>query len=96
MNTEAVTILIEIHAKPGREQEARDALTHAIATTVKPGMVSAEIFADERDPGAFYSTQIWENPDFFKLHMGEVHGGMAEATSMLREPPRTTILRKIA
>lgn len=96
MNTEAVTILIEIHAKPGREQEARDALTHAIATTVKPGMVSAEIFADEHDPGAFYSTQIWENANFFQLHMGEVRGGMAEATAMLREPPRTTILRRIA
>jgi quinol monooxygenase YgiN len=96
MNTEAVTILIEIHAKPGQEQEARDALTRAIATTAKPGMVSAEIFADERDPGAFYSTQLWENTDFFKTHMGEVRGGMAEATSMLREPPRTTILKQIA
>jgi len=59
-------------------------------------MVSAEIFADPRDPGAFYSTQRWENSGFFQAHMGEVRGGMAEATSMLREPPRTTILRRIA
>lgn len=96
MNTEAVTILIEIHAKPGREQEARDALTQAIATTAKPGMLSAEVFADERDPGAFFSTQRWESADFFQAHMGEVRGGMAEATAMLREPPRTTILKHIA
>lgn len=95
MNTAAVTILIEIHAKPGQEQQARDALTHAIANTAKPGMVSAEVFADEHDPGAFYSIQRWENVEFFNAHMGQVRGGMAEATAMLREPPRTAVLRSI-
>ena len=84
-----------IHAKPGREQEARDALTHAIATTAKPGMVSGEIFADEHDPDAFYSTQLWDNADSSKAHMGEVRGGMqAHALAGLRWLVKDEALRE--
>ncbi|WP_344900224.1 antibiotic biosynthesis monooxygenase family protein [Actinomadura meridiana] len=90
----AVTVLIEIHAKEGREQEARDALLHAISTSEKPGMVGSREYDDINDPGAFYAIQEWENVEAFHQHMQDAaDSGMAEATSMLREPPRTTILR---
>ncbi|MFE0153554.1 putative quinol monooxygenase [Nonomuraea sp. NPDC059007] len=92
---DAVTVLIEIHAKDGREREARDALVHAIQTSAKPGFLSARIFAHATDPGAFYSVQEWESASAFHLHMAEAAPGMAEATDMLREPPTTAVLQPI-
>lgn len=93
---DAVTVLIEIHAKEGWEQEARDALLHAISTSEKPGMVDSREFDDINDPGAFYAIQEWENMEAFHQHMQDAADtGMAEATSMLREAPRTTILRNV-
>lgn len=94
--TAPTTILIEIHAKPGHEQEARDGLVTAIATSAKPGFLSSEVFEDLNDPGAFYAVQTWENAAAFRAHMAEAARGMAEATSMLRDAPKTSILRQIA
>lgn len=95
-DTQAVTILIEIHAKEGAERESRDALVHAIKTSVKPGFLGSRIYANPADPGAFYSIQQWENQQAFHDHMAEARDGMAEATSMLREAPRTAVLTQIA
>ncbi|MDQ1293177.1 MAG: hypothetical protein QG608_1058 [Actinomycetota bacterium] len=94
--TAAVTILIEIHAKHGQEQDARDGLVTAITTSVKPGFLGSEVFEDLNDPCAFYSVQSWENAAAFRAHMAEAAEGMAEATSMLRDAPRTSVLRRIA
>lgn len=94
--TAAVTILIEIHARAGQEEEARDALVTAIATSLKPGLLDSQVFEEIDDPGAYYAVQRWENADAFRAHMAEAAGGMAEATSMLREAPRTAILHHVA
>ncbi|MFI6906117.1 putative quinol monooxygenase [Nonomuraea sp. NPDC050394] len=95
MTNDAVTVLIEIHAKDGREQEARDALIHAIETSVKPGFLGARVFGHATDPGAFYSVQEWESASAFHAHMAEMAAGMAEATAMLAEPPATAVLQLI-
>jgi hypothetical protein len=39
--------------------------------------------------------QEWENSQAFHAHMAEAAEGMAEATSMLREAPKTTVLHPI-
>jgi quinol monooxygenase YgiN len=95
-HTNAVTVFIEIHAKVGEESVARDALIHAIATSDKPGFLGSSVYEDLRDPGTFYSIQEWQDTASFQAHMGEAREGMAEATSMLRDAPRTAVLRKIA
>ncbi|GAA5063359.1 putative quinol monooxygenase [Nocardia callitridis] len=91
-----VTVLIEIHAKPGQENDARIALLHAIQTSAKPGLVSSTEYEDSNDPGAFYAIQVWENTAAFDAHMRDAaENGMSEATQVLREPPRTTVLHTI-
>ncbi|MGH3584763.1 MAG: putative quinol monooxygenase [Pseudonocardia sp.] len=90
-----VTVLIEIHAKDGEEQQARDALVHAIRTSAKPGFLGSREYADVRDPGAFYAVQEWESTDAFHAHMADAAEGMEAATAMLREPPKTALLRTI-
>ena len=95
-NPRTVTVLIEIHAEEGAEQEAGAALVHAIKTSVKPGFLGSREFTDVRDPGAFYAVQEWESVDAFHAHMADAADGLKDATSMLREPPSTTVLRTIA
>lgn len=95
-DTTAVTILIEIHAKPGREAEARDALRRAIRTSAKPGMVGSREFADDADSRTFHAIQEWDSEQAFRAHMSEVSGGMSEATAMLSRPPRTAVLRRLS
>jgi quinol monooxygenase YgiN len=91
-----VTVLIEIHAKPGQEDVARKALVTNIETSEKPGLLSFVVYSDNKDPSAFYSTQEWESMACFHDHMNAAKSGLAEATSMLREPPRTCILHQIS
>lgn len=96
-NQGTITVLIEIHAKEGQEQEARDALLHAIQTSEKPGLVSSTEYGDLHDTGAFYAIQVWETEDAFRAHMEDAaKSGMNEAIQVLREHPRTAVLRTIA
>ncbi|MYW01000.1 antibiotic biosynthesis monooxygenase [Streptomyces sp. SID3343] len=95
-NHGTVTVLIEIHAKDGREREARDSLLHAIQTSEKPGLVSSTEYEDLDDPGAFHAIQVWENADAFHAHMEDAaRSGMDEAIQVLRERPKTAVLRAI-
>jgi quinol monooxygenase YgiN len=92
----AVTVLIEIHAKDGQEKDARDGLLHAIQTSEKPGLIGSAEYEDISDPGAFYAVQQWENVEAFQAHMKDAaETGMNEAIQALREPPRTAVLRAI-
>lgn len=95
-NQSSITILIEIHAREGQEQEARDALLHAIQTSEKPGLISSTEYEDTNDPGAFYAVQVWENAAAFRAHMEDAaNSGMTEAIQVLREHPKTAVLRTI-
>ncbi|MER5936894.1 antibiotic biosynthesis monooxygenase [Streptomyces sp. NPDC001928] len=64
---------------------------HAIETSAEPGFLGARVFAHATDPGAFYSVQEWESAQAFRAHMAEAAQGMAEATAMLSEAPRTAV-----
>ncbi|MFI5958915.1 putative quinol monooxygenase [Cryptosporangium sp. NPDC051539] len=91
-----VTVLIEIHAKKGQEQQARDGLLNAIQTSEKPGFLGSREYGDLNDPGAFYAVQEWKSIEAFRQHMADAAAGdFAEATSMLSEPPKTAVLRTI-
>lgn len=93
---DTVTVLIEIHAEEGQETRARDSLLHAIQTSEKPGLISSTEYEDLNDSGAFYAIQVWENADAFHTHMKDAaENGMSEAIQVLREHPKTTVLRTI-
>uniref|UniRef100_A0AAU2VN31 Antibiotic biosynthesis monooxygenase n=1 Tax=Streptomyces sp. NBC_00008 TaxID=2903610 RepID=A0AAU2VN31_9ACTN len=93
---DAVTVLIEIHAKDGQEEDARHALLHAIETSAKPGLISSTEYEDFDDSGAFYAIQVWEDMEAFHAHMEDAsENGMNEAIQVLRAHPRTAVLRAI-
>lgn len=90
-----ITVFIEIHARSGEEAIAREAFTKTIETSEKPGLLSYEIFEDVNEPDTFYSTQEWESLEAFQAHMHAASSGLKQATAMLRDIPRTSILRRI-
>ena len=54
-----------------------------------------KVVGNASDPGAFYSTQEWENLEAFHAHMSAAKTGFKEATKMLRDAPRTRVLKRI-
>ncbi|MFJ4854318.1 MULTISPECIES: putative quinol monooxygenase [unclassified Streptomyces] len=95
-STDTVTVLIEIHAKDGQEEDARLGLLHAIETSAKPGLISSTEYEDTEDSGAFYAIQVWENMEAFHAHMKDAaENGMGEAIQVLRAQPKTAVLRAI-
>lgn len=93
--SDGVTIFIEIHAKYGKEEDTRKVFTTTIMTTEKPGLLDYEIFEDSNVPGTFYSIQNWESIEAFHAHMSAAKSGLKEATIILRDTPRTSILKRI-
>ena len=94
---DTVTVLIEIHASAGQEHQARHSLLHAIQTSEKPGLISSTEYEDLNDSGAYYAVQVWASSAAFHAHMKDAtESGMSEAITVLREPPRTTVLRTIS
>ncbi|GAB3560809.1 putative quinol monooxygenase [Spelaeicoccus albus] len=94
---DTVTVLIEIHAKCGQEQEARDALLRAIQTSDKPGLVGSTEYADLGDRGTFYAIQVWENARAFHAHMEDAaRAGMSQAIQVLREQPKIALLSHLS
>jgi len=97
-NNPRVTVLIEIHAKEGQEEIARETFSHTVATAHKPGMLSAMVYEDKLAPGTYYSVQEWESVEDFKSRMRDAQASATEysdKTSMLRDAPSTSILRRI-
>jgi heme oxygenase (mycobilin-producing) len=91
-----VTVLIEIHSRPKQELQARDRLLHAIRTSHKPGLISSREYEDTADPGAFYAVQEWESAEAFRAHLDAAAAdGMSTAIQVLREHPRTVVLRSV-
>lgn len=92
-----VLVIIEIHAKDGRDLEARERLLHAIRTSAKPGMISSQEYEDINERGAFYATQLWESVDDFDVHMKHAaDSGMSEEIQVLSQNPTTTVLKAIS
>ncbi|MDN5759487.1 MAG: antibiotic biosynthesis monooxygenase [Tomitella sp.] len=90
-----VVVLIQIRGIQDREDEARQALIHAIETSEKPGMSSSRVFADVHDASAFFAIQEWDSIESFRAHMNDVESGFEEATSMLAGQPQVKVLREI-
>lgn len=88
-----IFVLIEIQAVPGKEDELRETFVHVIKTSEKPGMISARIFENAKEPGRLYSLQEWEDEAAFRLHMSDNRKGLDDRMSALRGPPSLTILK---
>jgi quinol monooxygenase YgiN len=76
-----LTIVADIHANPGKEDELAELLTSFVAPTrAEQGCVQYDLHRDDLDPGHFVFFEIWETRDLWQDHIASPHiAGSAEA-----------------
>jgi quinol monooxygenase YgiN len=69
-----ITVIAHMRAKPGRQQQLREALEGLIDTTSKePGYVNYDLHQGIEDPDLFYLYENWESVDTHETHMQAPH-----------------------
>lgn len=59
---DALTVVAQLRAKPGRERALREALTALVAPTSRePGCVTYDLHVDEDDPASFCFYEVWRS-----------------------------------
>jgi quinol monooxygenase YgiN len=71
---ELVTVIAHMRAKPGREQDLRDALEALIEPTrQEEGHVNYDLHQGIEDSSLFYLYENWESVDTHETHMNTPH-----------------------
>jgi quinol monooxygenase YgiN len=69
-----VTVIAHMRAKPGKEEELRNALESLIhPTTQEAGYVNYDLHQGIEDPSLFYLYENWETVDTHEDHMNTPH-----------------------
>ncbi len=69
-----LTVIAHMRAKPGREQDLRDALTSLVEPTSKEGgYVNYDLHQSVEDPGAFFLYENWESAEKLDAHLAAPH-----------------------
>src|SRR4029453_11133108 len=69
-----ITVIAHMRAKPGKQQELREALEGLIETTSKEaGYVNYDLHQGIEDPDLFYLYENWESVDTHETHMQAPH-----------------------
>ena len=71
---ELVTVIAHMRAKPGKEQDLRDALKALIEPTrQEEGYVNYDLHQGVEDPGTFFFYENWESPEHLDAHLAAPH-----------------------
>jgi quinol monooxygenase YgiN len=69
-----VTVIAHMRAKPGSEQDLRNALEALIhPTSQEEGYVNYDLHQGIEDPSLFYLYENWESVDTHETHMNTPH-----------------------
>ena len=69
-----VTVIAHMRAKPGQEDQLRQALEGLIEPTQQEeGYVNYDLHQDIEDPSLFYLYENWESVDTHEAHMNRPH-----------------------
>ncbi|HEY5847236.1 MAG TPA: putative quinol monooxygenase [Microlunatus sp.] len=71
---ELLTVIANMRAKPGKEQELRAALEALIERTVaEAGYVNYDLHQGVEDPAVFFFYENWESADHLDAHLSAPH-----------------------
>jgi quinol monooxygenase YgiN len=94
-----LTVVAELTAKPGREEELRNLLT-AIVGPVRQeeGCIQYDLHVSTKDPASFVFYENWKDADALKSHASSAHMKEfgAKAMDLLGGPARILTYTKIA
>ena len=69
-----LTVIASMRARPGKEQDLRDALEALIApTTQEAGYVNHDLHQGVEDPAVFFFYENWESGDALDAHLAAPH-----------------------
>jgi len=86
-----LTVVAEIKAQPGKEEDLRRTLLALIEPTRKEdGFVQYDLHVNTNDPGRFVFYENWVSREHLDRHLATPHlqAFIAAGPSLLAEPPR--------
>ena len=73
-NRDLLTVIARMRAKPGKEQELRDALIALVEPTSKEdGYINYDLHQGVEDPRWFFFYENWESADHLDAHLQAPH-----------------------
>jgi quinol monooxygenase YgiN len=94
-----LTVVAEITAKPGREEELRSVLTSVVPLVrAEEGCVQYDLHVNTKDPASFLFYETWKDADALKCHAGSAHMRAfgAKAADLVSGPARILTYTKIS
>jgi quinol monooxygenase YgiN len=96
---ELLTVVAEMKAKPGREEDLRRALLALVGPTrPEAGCVQYDLHIHTRDLGRFVFYENWASEEHLARHAASAHltAFVEAAEGLLAEPMRVETYRRIA
>jgi len=95
----AITVIVELHAKPGRRDELRGVLESLIAAQEpgQDGFLGSTRYGVLDDPDALVEVADWESAEAREVHMHEAlaTGAYAPLLELLAAPFRVTVVSQL-
>ncbi len=71
---ELLTVIAHVRAKPGKQQELRDALIALVEPTrAEQGFVNYDLHQGTEDPDLFYLYENWDSAELLDAHLAAPH-----------------------
>ena len=99
MNTESLTVVAQIKAKPGKEAQVRQELLSLVAPSRKdPGCLNYDLHQALDNPALFLFHENWTSEAQLEQHLQkpDLKAVLARVGELVAEPPRITLWKKIA
>ena len=96
-SSEKISVVGEIRAKSGHENEVRTMLEGITGPSQKEaGCLQYHVFEDKYYPGSFFTYEEWESEAALEKHLAGAKDTLNKIKSLLREDLRISILKLLA
>ena len=99
MNTQSLTVVAQIKAKPGQEDQVRRELLSLVAPSRKDaGCLNYDLHQALDNPALFLFHENWASKAHLEQHLQkpDLKAVLARVGELVAEPPRITLWKKIA
>jgi quinol monooxygenase YgiN len=98
MNSQPLTVVAALKAQPDKEARLRQELLNLIPTTrQEPGCLNYDLHVATDNPAHFLFHENWTSKQHLDDHLAQPHltAFLAQAGTLLAEPPQITLWEKI-
>ena len=98
MNAKPITVVAQIKAKPGKEDQVRQELLSLVAPSRKDaGCLNYDLHQGTNDPTLFLFHENWTSKAHLDAHLQkpDLQAALARVGQLVAEPPQITLWEKI-